>query len=667
MFKNAAAEFVYIRTYSRWVQEQLKRETWEETVKRIITFLKEERGDKIPAKVLRKIEERMLDFEVMPSMRLVWAAGPAARADNTTIYNCSFQCIDSPEAFAENLYILMCGTGYGFSVREEDIEKLPVVPQIGPQGVGTCVVGDSKVGWAESVKMLIEALYRGKDLAMDYSGVRGPGERLKTMGGRASGPDPLRKLHDFIRETFQKAQGRRLTTIECHDICNQIAEIVVVGGVRRSSEISLSDLDDYLMATSKIPPFPVRRYMANNSAVYTEKPTAARFLKEWSILANSGTGERGIFNLEGAKKTAPKRRDSSLISGTNPCGEIMLRSMEFCNLSEVVVRQDYDVEDLLDRVETATWLGVIQSTFTYFPNLRKEWKENCEEERLLGVSLTGQMDNPALLSDAVLRAAKEKAIKVARRASKHMGINMPAAITCVKPSGTVSQLVDSASGIHARYSPYYIRRYRISSSDPLFKMMRDQGVKFKAEVGQRKKDWNKAKQLQDAGSPVIGYNDEGSGNYVPGYTDNCPIYDGGEWKETKVNTWVVEFPVKSPSNAVFRDQLSAIAQLEWYKKVQQNWCEHNASCTVYVKDEEWFAVGNWVYDNWDIINGVSFLPYDGGSYELAPYEEISEEDYKSLMQKWIPIDYSKLSQYETEDQTSGAKSYACVGDRCELK
>lgn len=667
MFKNAAAEFVYVRTYARWIQEHLRRETWPETVDRVIKFLEEERGDKIPKKVLRIIKERMLSFEVMPSMRLVWAAGEAARDDNISIYNCAFQNIDSVEAFSECLYILMCGTGYGFSVREIMTEELPVVPITGSQGAGTCVVGDSKAGWSESVKLLVEALYRGQDMTMDYSGVRPKGARLKTMGGRASGPEPLMRLHQFIRDTFQKAQGRRLTTLECHDICNQIAEIVVVGGVRRSSEISISDLDDYLMATAKVAPFPVRRYMANNSACYTEKPTAAQFLKEWATLANSGTGERGIFNLSGARKVAPARRKAELIDGTNPCGEIMLRSKQFCNLSEVVVRPEYDVEDLLDRVETATWLGVIQSTFTYFPNLSKEWKENCEEERLLGVSLTGQMDNVNLLSDAALAAAKAKAIKVARRASKVMGIPMPAAITCVKPSGTVSQLVDSASGLHARYSRWYIRRYRISSSDPLYKMMKAQGVRFHPEVGQRKKDWNKAKKLEASGAPAVGHYDEYLGDYIPGYTDNCAIYDGDEWSADKVNTWVVEFPVEAPKKAVFRDQMTAIKQLEWYKRVQTNWCEHNASCTVYVKDEEWFEVGNWVYENWDIINGVSFLPYDGGKYELAPYEEITQEKYKELVAKQINIDYSQLSKYETEDGTSGAKSYACVGDRCELK
>ena len=666
MFKNAAAEFVYVRTYARWVSEKLKRETWPETVDRVIQFIEEEKGDKIPAKVMRKIKERMLAFEVMPSMRLVWAAGEAAKRDNTAIYNCSFQKIDKPEAFAECLYILMCGTGYGFSVTKEDVEKLPVVPQIGSQGAGTCLVGDSKLGWADSVKMLVGALYQGKDMDMDYSGIRPKGARLETMGGRASGPQPLQRLHEFIRETFQTAQGRRLTTLECHDICNQIAEIVVVGGVRRSSQISVSDLDDDLMAGCKIFPFPVRRYMANNSAVYYEKPTAVQFLKEWSSLAASGSGERGIFNLEGAKKAAPSRRDSDQIAGLNPCAEIMLRSEEFCNLSEVVVRAEYDLEDLLDRVETATWLGVIQSTFTNFPYLSDKWKENCEEERLLGVSLTGQMDNPRLLTEDAFSAAKAKAIKVARRASKTMGIPMPAAITCVKPSGTVSQLVDSASGLHARYSPYYIRRYRISASDSLYKMMKDQGVKFKAEVGQRRKDWNKAKKLRQSGAPANGYKDA-SGAYVEGYKDCCAIFDSGEWSEDKVNTWVAEFAIEAPKKATFRDELTAIKQLEWYKKVQTNWCEHNASATIYVKDSEWFEVGNWVYNNWDIINGVSFLPYDGGKYELAPYEEIDKDTYKEMKSKEVKVDYSKLSKYETEDQTSGAKSYACVGDRCELK
>lgn len=759
MFLNQASEFVYTRTYSRWIDSLNRRETWEETVDRYIAFIIKHRGENIPPKVIKKIKRYLMEFEVMPSMRAMWAAGGAAEADNVTIFNCSFSKIQSITDFAESLYILMCGTGFGFSVSRTDVQNLPIVPQMTSLSLGTHTVEDSRSGWANSLKALIQALYDGKDLEMDYSLCRQKGARLKTMGGRSSGPAPLIGLHNFCRELFSKAQGRKLLDIEAHDLECKIAEIVVVGGVRRSSEISLSDLDSESMMRAKVFPFPPHRYMANNSAIYHKKPTAVEFLKEWSSLAASGSGERGIFNLEAAKKSAPSRRDASKIAGTNPCkplksliltdkgyitfaqalqqeeltvldfdgnkhkatkpfltkksaivsrvtlsdgsflygtpdhrhktedgtwikiedmeigtrllrvkndhndmyeidgevvgieathsiedvyditvfsedhyfidngvithncGEIMLRDKEFCNLSEVVIRSHDDVDTLLEKVETATWIGAIQSTFTYFPYLSEEWKNNCEEERLLGVSLTGQMDNPEILTPEVLRALKRKALKVAAHAAKKLGINMPAAVTCVKPSGTVSQLVDSSSGIHTRYSPYYIRRYRISSSDPLFKMLKDQGVPCCPEVGQT--------------------------------------------AET-ADTWVLAFPVKSPDNAITRNDLTALQQLEHYKKIQANWCEHNASATIYVKDAEWFEVGNWVYQNWDYINGVSFLPHDGGMYELAPYEEIDKAKYEELLSGFPKIDYSKLTQYELEDNTEGAKSLACVSGICEI-
>jgi len=653
MFRNEVAEFVYTRTYSRWLDNESRRESWPETVDRFVDFIAEERGDLIPKKVLRKIKESMLKFDVMPSMRAVWAAGPAAKADNVCLYNCSFQVVDSVEAFAECLYVLMCGTGYGFSVQNVAVEKLPEVAGMHGEGAGTFVIPDSKEGWANSVKELIKALYSGKDLDMDYSLLRPKGARLKTMGGRSSGPAPLINLHSFLRSIFQTAQGRKLTTLECHDICNQIAEIVVVGGVRRSSQISLSDLDDEAMRHAKEWPYPLRRAMANNSAIYLKKPSAVEFLKEWSALAASGTGERGIFNLAGARERSPSRRNADLIMGTNPCAEILLRSKQFCNLSEVVVRADDDVDTLLEKVETATWIGVIQSTFTYFPYLSKEWKENCEEERLLGVSMTGQMDNVAIMNPEVLKALKSKCLKVAKKASQIMGINMPAAITCVKPSGTVSQLVDSASGVHPRYSAYYIRRYRINATDPLFKMMRDQGISFSPENGTRKSDWERARKLQKQGDP--------------NYMQVCPIYDSTiDWSENLVSTWVVGFPVKAPEGCITRNSMNAIEQLEHYKMLQQYWCEHNASTTIYVKDSEWFEVGNWVYANWDIINGVSFLPHDGGKYEQAPYEEITEEQYTKLANAMPKIDYSQLSTYELDDQTEGSKTLACVGGVCEI-
>jgi ribonucleoside-triphosphate reductase len=621
MFKNEVAEFIYKRTYSRWLEEENRREDWPETIERFIGFIISERPD-IPDKTINKIRKYMLEFAVMPSMRFLWAAGPAAKADNTCIYNCSFAKINSVEAFAECLYVLMCGTGFGFSVEEEEVSKLPEVPAIkSAQGNAKFVIEDSKAGWADSVKDLMGSLYKGQNIYFDYSKIRGEGARLMTMGGRASGPAPLVKLHDFIRETMHNAQGRKITTLEAHDICNQIAEIVVVGGVRRSSQISLSDLTDKEMRHAKEWPFPIKRAMANNSAIYREKPSAADFLIEWGALAKSGTGERGIFNLSSAQAKAPARRYAPLIQGTNPCGEIMLRDMQFCNLSEVVVREDDDLDTLLDKVETATWLGIIQSSFTNFPYLRKEWKKNCDVEALLGVSLTGQMDNHSILTSEALAALKSRVLRISRKASGILGTKMPAATTCVKPSGTVSQLVDSASGVHPRYSQYYIRRYRIAARDPLFNLMKDAGIKCSPENGQTKKD---------------------------------------------ASTWVLEFPVKSPDGCITRKDVSALDQLKHYKNLQHNWCEHNASMTVYVRDDEWFEVGNWVYQNWDIINGVSFLPYSGGKYELAPYEEIDHRTYERLIKAQPVIDYKQLSQYETQDNTQGKSEFACVGDKCEI-
>ena len=621
MFKNEVSEFIYKRTYSRWLEEEGRREDWPETIERFLSFLISEKTD-IPDKTVNKIRKYMLEFAVMPSMRFLWAAGEAAAFDNTCIYNCAFAKINNIDAFAECLYILMCGTGFGFSVEQEEVEKLPEIPEIkSGQALEKIPIYDSKGGWADSVKILMQNLYGGQNIYFDYSGIRPEGARLVTMGGRASGPAPLIKLHDFIRETLHNAQGRKLTTLEAHDICNQIAEIVVVGGVRRSSQISLSDLDDKEMRHAKEWPFPIKRAMANNSAIFREKPSAARFLSEWALLALSGTGERGIFNLQAAQEKAPSRRYAPLIQGTNPCGEIMLRDMEFCNLSEVVVRADDDLDSLLDKVETATWLGVIQSTFTYFPYLRKEWKKNCDVERLLGISLTGQMDNPSLLHFEALKALKSRVLRISRKASKLLGINVSVATTCVKPSGTVSQLVDSASGVHPRFSEYYIRRYRIAARDPLFRMLKEKGIPAHPEVGQHKKT---------------------------------------------ASTWVLEFPVKSPDGCITRKDVTAIDQLKHYKNLQHNWCEHNASMTVYVRDDEWFEVGNWVYQNWDIINGVSFLPYDGGHYELAPYEEIDEHTYKRLKKKMPKINYDNLSKYEKEDHTQGKAEYACVGDKCEI-
>ncbi len=621
-FKTEASRFVYTRTYSRWIDAEGRRETWPETVKRFVDFIKQERGDKIPDKVLRKIEEKILNMEVMPSMRALWAAGEAARKDNTTMYNCSFIPVDSIKSFSECLHILCCGAGVGFSVEKKYVSKLPSIkPMDMTQAPKFHAVGDDKEGWADSIQFLLENLYDGQDVAFDYSFIRPKGSRLKTMGGRASGPEPLILLHAYAKELFSKAQGRQLTTLEAHDLMNKIAEIVVVGGVRRSSQISLSDLNDEEMRSAKVWPFPLHRAMANNSAVYHAQPSAVEFMKEWTSLVTSGTGERGISNLGSAKLMAPKRRKGELIQGFNPCHEIALRGRQFCNLSSVIIRPEDDLDSVLEKVETATWIGTIQSTFTYFPYLSKEWQDNCDDERLLGVSLSGQMDNPSLLSEDALKAMKSRAIKVATKAAKALGINTPAAITCVKPEGTSSQVVYSGSGLHTWYSEYFIRRYRISSHDPLCHMLKAQGFPMKPENGQ---------------------------------------------SEESANTWVVSFPMKAPDGAVTKDKLSAIDQLEWYKKIQLNWCEHNASATVYVEDSEWFEVGNWVFKNWNSVNGLSFLPADGGKYQQPPLEKITKDQYESMVKDFVSIDYSQLKMFEVDDNSEGAKTLACVGGACEV-
>jgi len=658
MFRSPASEFVYVRTYSRWLEEERRRENWPETVQRYMDFVQSNLGDKIPDKVLRKIQEGILSFGVMPSMRFLWAAGKPAQQDNTTIYNCSFGAVDNPDAFAEALYILMCGSGAGFSVENKYVSLLPVVSdQIFPSGQ-VHEVEDSKTGWADSIKLLINALYSGQDLEMRYNKIRPAGARLKTMGGRASGPGPLAQLHYFIKDVFHHARGRKLTSLECHDIMCEIAQIVVVGGVRRSSEISLSDLNDKEMRDAKSGNFPVRRHMANNSAVYYSKPDIVTFMNEWSSLIASGSGERGICNLEAAREMAPKRRDKSLILGANPCFEILLRNQQFCNLSEVVARADDDIGTMLEKIETATWMGIIQACFTNFPYLNPKWKQNCDEERLLGVSITGQFDAPHLFTKEALKAYKAKALKVAKKASEIMGIPMPAAITCVKPSGTVSQLVDSSSGLHQRFAKYYIRRYRISGSDPLFRMIKDQGLPVSPENGQRKQDYVKAIRLYDAAENKL----EG----LKQARAECPIFDPDGWSPDKVNTWIVSFPVAAPKNAITIEDVTALDQLEHYKKIQKNWCEHNASITVYIKPEEWLSVGDWVYKNWEIVNGISFLPVKDHVYEQPPYEKITKEEYDKMAKAFPKIDYTQLGKYETDDNTEGAKSLACAGGICDV-
>lgn len=988
---NPSQQFVYTRTYSRWLDDQFRRElSWEETADRYLSFMFDKFGDKIPKTVKAEITKQVKTLGAVGSMRAAWAAGPALERDNVTGYNCSYLPIVDLRAFSEMFYILMCGTGVGFSVEKVFISQLPEVTTWTGDGAGVYVVEDSREGWANSLLAGLEAWFGGKDIEFDYSLIRPRGARLRTMGGRASGPDPLKKLHDFCRKTISRAQGRQLTSLEVLDICNMIADVVVVGGVRRSSQISFSDLDDDLIRDAKnyvkaaregyaIPP---HRAMSNNSAVYFEKPDSITFQREWLALAESGAGERGIYNLSSVASQASRRTPTYTIlpdgtkqidwrsnpcqpasatlltptgirtmgeiqigdtvwsgqrwtkvvnkmeTGVKPvyeyhtragvfvgtenhrvvqdgvkievaqaenidvsvgerfavpepnwdpelvmdglvlgdgsvhkasnnlvylyigqddsdyhesevsdlilehrpgikdtawevktnvafdelpytyervipdryyrgkahevasflrglysangsicgnrvtlkasskklilqvqemlsflgirsyytvnkptevefsngtytcresydlnisvdrqlfadavgfiqkykmdklneicentksglakrsydiveiayvgdeevfditvdapehtywtggllvsnCGEILLRPFQFCNLSEVIVRANDTFDDLIQKVKVAVWLGAMQSALTHFPYLRPEWQKNCEEERLLGVSLTGQMDNPKLMTPEKLQILKDYAIKTSRRAAKALGINASVAITTGKPSGTVSQLADCASGAHPRYARFYIRRYRISASDPLYRMMRDQGVKFSPENGQGPEIVEqRRKELVDQG-----FTQEQAKEKIP------------DWKPEDVDTWVVEFPSKSPKGAITRDKVSAIEQLEWYLKVQKYWCEHNQSITVYVRDDEWMKVGSWVYDHFDDIVGISFLPYDGGSYSQAPYEEITEAQYNKMVSELPEINYELLPMYEMEDTTTGAQALACSASGCEL-
>lgn len=629
-FKNELAEFIYYRTYSRWIENEGRRETWVETVDRYLSFMTENLGNKITRQELAKIRTAILEQKVMPSMRLMWAAGKAARTTNVSAYNCSFIAPQKIRDFAEIMYLLMCGTGVGFSAESQTVQKLPIIKrQNGAKKLKTYVIEDSKEGWADALTLGLSTWYNGKDIDFDYSGLRPAGARLNTMGGRSSGPDPLRSLLEFSRATIMGRQGKRLTNLNVHDVVCKIGEVVVAGGVRRSALISLSDLDDNEMRDAKKGQFFLtypQRSMANNSAVYIEKPSAEDFLDEWIALAKSGSGERGIFNRGGLNVQLPERRwkvfsKHAETSGTNPCGEIVLRSKQFCNLTEVVARKGDTEKILLEKVELAAILGTYQSTLTSFKYLSPEWKKNCEEERLLGVSITGQWDCPTVRNPEVLKKMKEKAVEVNRKYAERFGINASTCVTCVKPSGTVSQLVDAASGMHPRYAQYYIRRVRISTTDPLFKMFKDQKFPHHPEVGQ---------------------------------------------SEENATTYVLEFPVKAPDGAILRNDKTALEQLEYWKKVKENFTEHNPSVTIYVGENEWIEVANWLYKNWEMLGGLSFLPRDNHIYKLAPYEEITKERYEELLSKLPKIDFSQIVVYEKDDETMGAKELACVGGVCEI-
>lgn len=635
-------QFIATSRYARWREEDNRRETWVETVDRFMTNVV---GSKVDALTYIEIEQAILSLEIMPSMRGMMTAGAAMDRDNTSAYNCAYLAVDDIRAFDEAMFILLCGTGVGFSVERQYIQKLPEVPQTLFANGSVITVKDSKEGWAKSLRKLVAALYDGVVPTFDTSLVRSAGARLKTFGGRASGPGPLRDLYSFVVNIFTNARGRKLTSEEAHDIMCKIGEVVVVGGVRRSAMISLSNLSDDRMRHAKSGNWWENngyRALANNSVAYTEKPDMRSFLREWTALVESGSGERGIFSRPASVKQAAKngRRNPNFDFGTNPCSEIILRPNQFCNLTEVVVRATDTLDDLKRKVELATILGTIQSTFTYFPYLRKIWKDNTEEERLLGVSLTGIMDHKVLSgkvkfveatyydgrssdtdywdTSEALGILKNIAITTNKEWAEKLDIQQSTAITCVKPSGTVSQLVDSASGIHARHSPYYIRTVRGDNKDPLTQFMIDQGIPNEPDV-----------MKPDA-------------------------------------TTVFSFPRKAPKGAITRNDMTALEQLDLWLIYQRYWCEHKPSITVSVRDHEWMEVGAWVYKNFDEVSGISFLPHSDHTYQQAPYQEIDQLTYETALTKMpTRIDWSKLSDYEKEDTTKSSQTFACVGS-CEI-
>lgn len=624
--------FIHLSRYARYNSENHRRETWQETVDRYMDFfsthLKERTNYELDSKNRDLVRNAILNLKVMPSMRCLMTAGPALKGSEIAAFNCSFLAINRVAAFDEILFILMNGVGVGFSVERQHISQLPTIAEEFHKSNVVIHVADSKLGWAKAFKELLAMLYSGQIPDWDLTKVRPAGAILKTFGGRASGPGPLDELFKFTIKSFKKAAGRKLNSIECHDLVCKIAEIIVVGGVRRSALISLSNLSDERMRSAKSGQWWMdysHRALANNSAAYTEKPEPGVFMEEWLALYQSKSGERGLFNRAGVQKILEKnaRRNPNFEFGTNPCSEIILRDREFCNLSEVVVRREDTMESLKEKVKIATIIGTWQSTLTEFKYLSKKWKENCDEERLLGVSMTGIMDSPLTNDinglDKRLEELKQVAIETNKEWASKLGINQSVSITCTKPSGTVSQLTDSASGIHARWSPYYIRTVRADKKDPLAKFMVAKG--FPVEDDITKSD----------------------------------------------STYVFSFPIKSPKDSIYRNDRSAIEQLEFWKIYQDSWCEHKPSVTIYVKETEWLAVAAWVYDNFDYMSGVSFLPTTDHIYKQAPYQDIDETEYLELLKKMPEdVDWSELIQFESEDNTTGSQELACVAGNCEI-
>jgi ribonucleoside-diphosphate reductase alpha chain len=628
-------EFIHLSRYSRWLSDKQRRETWDETVGRYFDFFTEHLKNlheyKISKPLRNELEEAILSQKIMPSMRCLMTAGEALKRENIAGYNCSYVAVNRVHAFDEILYVLMNGTGVGFSVERQFVSELPLIADEFHHTDTTITVADSKLGWAKAFKELIGMLYIGQIPCWDLSKVRPAGAPLKTFGGRASGPEPLENLFNFSVSTFQAAAGRKLSSIECHDIICKIAEIVIVGGVRRSALLSLSNVSDDRMRAAKQGQWwntDSQRSLANNSACYTEKPDVGVFMDEWKSLYESKSGERGIFNREGATKLAEKngrRNTTDYAFGTNPCSEIILRSREFCNLSEVVVRATDTKESLLKKVRLATILGTFQATLVNFKYVSSSWKNNCEEERLLGVSLTGIMDCEFTNGkkdglENLLDKLREVAIKTNAEFAKKIGINQSVAITCIKPSGTVSQLVDAASGIHARHNPYYIRTIRGDKKDPLTKMMTDVGFPVEDDV------------------------------MNPSHTS------------------IFSFPIKVNGTSIFRNDMSAIRQLELWKIYQDHWCEHKPSVTISVRESEWMEVGAWVYNNFDYMSGVSFLPFSEHTYKQSPYQDCNKKEYEGLLKKMPKnVEWDKLAEYEKMDTTISSQELACVGGFCEIQ
>ena len=629
-FRNKLGEFIYYRTYSKWISEEHRREAWVETVNRYVDFMKENLGKKLKESEYAEVREAILKQEAMPSMRLLQFAGNAARVNNICAYNCSYIAPEKFRDFAEIMYISMSGTGVGWSVESENIQKLPQIKRQTGKKLPIFVIADSKEGWCDALTLGMETWANGLDIDFDFSQIRPAGARLKTMGGKASGQEPLRELLAFTKRRMLARQGKRLENIDAHDIICEIGSIVVAGGVRRSAMISLSDLEDNAIRDSKKGQFwhtDPQRMLANNSAVYETKPTNTEFMEEWLALMRSGSGERGIYNRGSLSSILPKRRLTQFTPetmprwGGNPCGEIILQSKQFCNLSEIVARMEDTKATLLRKIRIATILGTYQASLTNFPYLSKEWKRNCKKEALLGVSISGQWDCQAVRNPEVMRKLRDEAIKINKIYAKRFGVSQSTCVTCIKPSGNLSQTVDCSSGIHPRHSSYYIRRVRIASTDALFIMLRDQGVPFHPEVGQT---------MESA------------------------------------TTFVLDFPVKAPDRAIFKNDQTALEQLEYWKMVKENFTEHNPSTTISISEDEWIDVANWIYKNWDIIGGLAFLPRDNHIYKLAPYETIDEKTYKELSKRFEDIDFSKIVTYENTNELDQKAELACVSGVCDI-